>query len=153
MCRISIAATALLFALAGSASADAVEIEIVGEFLLSMPARSLDLVIDHCSENVPEIKNDLLKERAGFIDKLTEAGKPLRDKLRNDPEFNAPLEESLRQQVVNATSHGLGILKQQNPDTTCRTILANIQSATVDALRKVVEDDYQNYLGAAQVTN
>ena len=142
---------ALLFAWLGSASAETVEIETVGQFLLSMPARSLDPIIDHCSENVPEIKNDLLNEKAGFIDKLTEAGKPLRDKLKDDPKFNAPVEESMRQEVANATSHALSILKQQDPDMTCRTILANIQGATADTLRKSVEDTYQKFRGAAQI--
>lgn len=150
MRRISATAAALLFALIGYASADTAEIETVGQFLVSMPARSLDPVIDYCSEKVPEIKNDLLKERAGFIDKLTEAGKPLREELKNDPEFNAPVQESMRQEIAKANSYALSIFKQQDPGITCRTGLANIQNATVEGLRKVVEDTYQKYRGAGQ---
>ena len=153
MRRISITSTALLFALVGSASAETAETETVGQSLVSMPARTLAPIIDHCSENVPEIKNDLLKERAGFIDKLTEAGKLLMEKLKNDPEFNAPVQESMRQEIAKANSYALSIFKQQDPGITCRTGLENIQNATVDGLRKVVEDTYQKFRGAGQVKN
>jgi hypothetical protein len=144
-----ISAAALLFALTGSASAATGKTETVGQFLISTPVSLVDPVIDYCSEKVPEIRKDLLEERAGLIDKLNEAGKPLMDKLRNDPEFNAPIEESMRQNIAGAHARGLSILKQQDPNTTCRTILANIQNATVDGLREVIEDTYQKFRDAA----
>jgi hypothetical protein len=151
MRHITVAAAALLFALTGYASADTSEVETVGKFLLSMPARSMDSVIDHCSENVPEIKDDLLKERAGLIYKFTEAGKPLMEALKSDPEFNAPVQESMRQEMARADSYAFGIFKQQDPNVVCRRALTNIQNATVEELRKVVEDTYRKYRDAGKV--
>jgi hypothetical protein len=149
--RFITTAAALLFVLTGSASAETGETETVGQFIISMSVRTVDPVIDYCSEKVPEMRNDLLEERAGLIDKLAEAGKPLMERFKNDPEFNAPVEESFRQKVVDVHTHALSILKQHDPDpnTTCRTILANIQNANVDILRKVIEDTYQKFRDAA----
>ncbi|MBL8263963.1 MAG: hypothetical protein JNM58_16235 [Xanthomonadaceae bacterium] len=149
--RFIMTAAALLFVLTGFASAETGETETVGQFLISIPARTVDPVIDYCSEKVPEIRNDLLEERAGLIDKLAEAGKPLMERLKNDPEFNAPVEESFRQKITDVHTHGLSILRQHDPDpnTTCRTILTNIQNANVDTLRKVIEDTYQKFRDTA----
>ncbi len=150
MHRTSIIATALLFAFFGIASADVAETETAGQFLLSIPARSIDPIIDHCSESVPEIKNDLLAERAGFIEKLNEAGKPLMEELKHDPEFNAPVQERLRQEIATANSYALNIFKQQDPVITCRVALQNIKNATAENLRKVVEDTYQKFRSSGQ---
>lgn len=146
-------AAALLLLSIGFASADAAQMETTGEFLLSIPARTVDPVIAHCSENVPELKDDLQKERASFIDKLTEAGRPLMEKLRNDPAFNAPVDEKLRQDMQNVNAHGLSMFKQQDPGPTCRRVLAKIQGATVEELRKAVEDTYQGYMDSAKAKN
>lgn len=143
--------SAFLFALAGTASAETGESETAGRFLMSIPVRGMDPVIDYCSESVPEIRNDLLEEKSVFADKFTEAMKPLMDKFKDDPEFNAPVEERMRQGIADVNAHGLSIIKQQDADTTCRKILANIQSATVDGLRKVIEDTYQKFRAATPV--
>lgn len=137
-----------------SASAEVAKPETVGMFLLSIPARSLlDPIIEHCSEHVPELKNDLLKERAAFIDKLTEAGKPLMAQLGNDPEFNAPVQEAMRDEIAKINSRALDMFKQQDPTITCRTGLTNIQNATVEGLRDVVEETYRRYRDAGQAKN
>lgn len=143
-------AAALLLVSTGLASSDAAQIETTGEFLLSIPARTVDPVIAHCSESVPELKDDLENERASFIGKLTAAGKPLMEKLSNDPGFNAPVDEKLRQDMQNVNAHGLSMFKQQDPGPSCRRLLAKIQGATVEELRKVVEDTYQGYLDTAK---
>lgn len=153
MRRIFTAITILLLALADSVSADPVETETVGQFLISMPGRSVDPIIEYCSANVPEIKDDLLNERGAFIDKLTEAGKSLKEKLENDPEFNSPVQESMRQEIARANSYALSIFRQRDPDVACRTGLENMQNATVEDLRKVIEDTYQKFRGAGQAKN
>lgn len=151
---MSTAAVALtMIALSGSALAGAAEVETFGQFLVSMPSRMTDPIIDHCAENVPEIRGDLLEERAVFVVKLAEAGKPLMERFKNDAEFNAPVEESIRQKVLDDASRAVDMLKQQDPNVTCRTVLGNIQGATVDALRKVSEDNYRYLLGVAGVKN
>lgn len=151
--QVAVAATALLAALISSASAEAEESETVGRFLLSMPARSLDPIIEHCSESVPEIRDDLMEERAEFIDKLNDAARPLMARLKDDSEFNSPVEDVMRQRVLNFTISALGKFKQQDPNVTCRTVLANIEGATVDDLSKVVEDTYRDYLQVARSKN
>ena len=124
------------------------EPETIGRYLLSMPARTLDPIIEHCSQKRLELRAALMKERAGFFVKLGEANKPLMTQLNDDPEFNAPIEESMRQNIADAHARGLSTLKQQDPNTTCRMILANIQNATVDGLREVIEDTYQKFRDA-----
>lgn len=148
-----VAAITLLLAFAGSAAVDAAENETVGQFLISMPVHSVDPVIDYCSESVPEIKDELLKERAGLIEKLTEAARPLMEKFKDDPEFNAPVQEAMRKGVAKAHSDALNIFKQRDPEVTCRTGLENMQNATVDSLCKVVEDTYQKFRNAGQVNS
>lgn len=150
MHRVFVTATALVFALSGYASADTPEVETVGEFLLSVPARSVDPIIAHCSETVPGIKDELLKERAGFIHKLTEAAQPLTEVLKSDPAFNAPVQESMREEMARVDEYGLSTFKQEDPDVVCRTALANIRNATVDELRAVVLDTYRIYRGAGE---
>lgn len=137
----------------GSASDDTRQTDTVGKFLLSMPALSVGPVIDYCSESVPEIKDDLWRERAGFIEKLTEAEKSIVERLRDDPEFNAPVRESMRQAMAEVDANVLNIFQQQDADITCRTALMNIQNATVDELRKVLEDTYQKFRSAGQARN
>ncbi len=149
MRRTSIVATALIFASAGVASAQTAKTETVGQFLLSLPASSVGPVVDHCSESVPEIRDDLLKEMAGFIEKLTEAGKPLMEELKNDPDFNEPVQESFRQEIERTNSYALNIFKQQDPGITCRTALKNIENATVGDLQKMVEDTYRKLRSTA----
>jgi len=143
-------AAALLLVSAGLAPADAAQTETTGEFLLSIPALTVDPVIAHCAENVPELKDELQIERANFIAKLTEAGRPLMEKLSNDPAFTAPVDEKLRQDMLNVNAHGLSMFKQQDPGPTCRRVLAKIQGATVEELRKAVEGTYQGYLDTAK---
>ena len=140
---------ALVLALTGTASADTGETETTGQFLMSIPMRSMDTVIDYCSENAPAIRNDLLGERAGFLEKFTEAMKPMMDRFKDDPEFNAPVEERMRQDIADINARGLSILKQQDADTACRRVLANIQNATADDIRKAAEDAYQKFREAA----
>ena len=141
---------ALLFALTGSPPVGAEEVETVGHFLFSMPASTLDPAFAYCAEQVPEVKEELLKEKAGFIEKLTEAGRPLLERLSSDPEFNMPVPESMREEIAKANSQALSMFKQQDPGTTCRRALERIRNATVDELRKVVEDTYRNYRDAGQ---
>lgn len=148
---IHVAATTLLLAYAGSTGVHAAENETVGQFLISLPVHSVDPVIDYCSESVPEIKDELLKERAGLIDKLTEAARPLMVKFKDDHEFNAPVQEAMRQEVAKAHSDALNIFKGRDPEVTCRTALENMQNATVDGLRQVVEDTYRKFRNAGQV--
>lgn len=145
------ASAALLFALIGSPPVSAKEVETAGQFLLSIPARTLDPVIVHCAENVPELREDLLNERPGFFEKLTEAGRPLLERLKSDPEFNAPVQASMREEIDKINSYGLSIFRQQDPGIICRRALEKMQNATVDELRKVVEDTYQKYRDAGQV--
>jgi vacuolar-type H+-ATPase subunit E/Vma4 len=109
-------------------------------------------VIEHCAENAPELKNDLLNERPAFIEKLTEAGRPLLEKLKGDPEFNAPVQASMREDMDKINSYGLSIFKQQDAGVVCRRALEKMQNATVDELRKGVEDTYQKYREAGQKT-
>lgn len=149
MRRASIFATALLLASAGFASAETAKTETVGQFLLSLPASSVAPVVEYCSESVPEISDDLLREMAGFIEKLTEAGKPLMEELKNDPGFNEPVQESFRQRIETTHLYAMNIFKQQDPGITCRTALENIENATVGDLQKVVEETYQKFRGSA----
>lgn len=137
----------------GSAPDDTRQTDTVGSFLLSMPAFSVGPVIDYCSESVPEIKEDLWRQRAGFIEKLTEAEESVTQRLRNDPEFNAPVQESMRQEMAEVNANALNLFQQQDADITCRTALMNIQNATVDDLRKVLEDTYRTFRSAGQAGN
>ncbi|UOV04879.1 hypothetical protein MUU75_17660 [Pseudoxanthomonas mexicana] len=122
------------------------EPETVGRYLLSMPARTLDPIIEHCSQKLPELREALLKERAGFIVKLGEASKPILMQLKDDPEFNAPVQDEMRQRVQTFNEDALGKFKQYDPAVTCPTGLANIQGATIDSLSQVVQDTYRSYL-------
>lgn len=153
MRRISMAAIALLLFWTDFARANPGESETVGQFLVALPARSVIEVIDYCSENVPELKDDLLEERAGFIKKLSEAERPLLERLKDDPELNAPVQDSMRQEIAESQLRAMNIFKQQDPGVICRNSLENIRNATVDELRKVVEDNFQSVRGVAQVKN
>jgi hypothetical protein len=65
--QTGVTATTLLVALIGAVSAEAERPETLGRFLLSMPARTLDPMIEHCSESVPGLREALMKERAEFV--------------------------------------------------------------------------------------
>jgi hypothetical protein len=135
----------LLLAIALSGSAQTNGNETVGRFLVSLPLRHMDPVIDYCGENDPEMKSDLLKERAGFFERMTAAGISLEERHKNDPEFNAPADEWFRREVTEAHLHGLTLLKQQDPDVICPNILANMRDGTVDEIRNVLGDTYEKY--------
>lgn len=139
-------AIALLLALTSPASAEDRESETLGHFLLSMPARTLDPIIEHCSQKLPELTEPLMKERAGFVVKLSEANKPLMEQLNDDPEFNAPVQEAIRQRVQTFNDGALGKFKQYDPADVCPTVLENIQGATIEKLAQVVQDTYRAYL-------
>lgn len=129
------------------------EPETVGRYLLSMPARTLDPIIEHCSQKLPELREALMKERAEFVVKLSEANKPLVAQLNDDPEFNAPVQEAIRQRVETFNDGALGKFKQYEPGVVCPTVLENIQGATIDKLTQVVQDTYQAYLPVVREKN
>ena len=129
------------------------ETETVGRYLLSMPARTLDPIIEHCSQKRLELRAALMKERAGFFVKLGEANKPLMTQLNDDPEFNAPVQEAIRQRVQTFNEGALGKFKQYDPAVVCPTVLENIQGATIDKLTQVVQDTYQAYLPVVREKN
>lgn len=142
---------ALLLALTGPPSADAREVDPVGHFLFSTPASTLDPAFAYCAEHVPEVKDELLKEKAGFIEKLTEAGRPLLERLSSDPEFNMPVPESMREEIAKTNAQALSKFMQQDPELTCRRALDRMRNVTVEDLRRLVEDTYQTYRDAGQV--
>lgn len=129
------------------------EPETIGRYLLSMPARTLDPIIEHCSQKRLELRAALMKERAGFFVKLGEANKPLMTQLNDDPEFNAPVQEAIRQRVQTFNEGALGKFKQYDPAVVCPTVLENIQGATIDKLTQVVQDTYQAYLPVVREKN
>ena len=129
------------------------EPETVGRYLLSMPARTLDPIIEHCSQKLPELRESLMKERAGFVVKLSEANKPLMEQLNDDPEFNAPMQEAIQQRVQTFNDDALGKFKQYDPAVVCPTVLENIQGATIDKLAQVVQDTYRAYLPVVREKN
>ncbi|MBD9436437.1 hypothetical protein IB223_10080 [Pseudoxanthomonas sp. PXM03] len=129
------------------------EPETVGRYLLSMPARTLDPIIEHCSHKLPELRESLMKERAGFVVKLSEANKPLMEQLNDDPEFNTPMQEAIQQRVQTFNDGALGKFKQFDPAVVCPTVLENIQGATIDKLTQVVQDTYRAYLPVVREKN
>jgi hypothetical protein len=76
----------------------------------------------------------------------------LLERLKSDPEFNAPVQASMREEMDKINSYALSIFEQQDPGVICRRALEKMQNASVDELRKVVEDTYQKYRDAGQAT-
>lgn len=148
---ISRVAAAILLALAGSGSAETNEEESIGLFLVSLPVRNLDSVIDFCGEKIPELKDDLLGVRTGFFGRLADAGKLVIETHKDDPEFNAPLEDSLREEITNSHVQGLTLLKQQDPRVICPNVLENMKHGTVDELRGVLEETFDKFSPARNV--
>ena len=142
--------TAFLLCLTASTPARSSGEETFGHFVIAHSDRMVGLTVEYCAKSVPSLRRELLEERAGFTDKMIEAGKPLIEKLDSDPNFNAPVQEDVRQEMAKLESHAMATIKQHDPVVICNSALKNMQSATVEILRPVVEDNYRKMQVALQ---
>ena len=119
--------------------------ETIGEFVLQTPALTSRPLVNYCVLAQPGLSDALNGEYESFIRKITEAGKPLAERLSSDQNFASPVSPEMRAQVERVGEAMLAQVKKGDSSTYCNNIIQRMRDATVEQLRAQINQAYDGY--------
>ncbi len=125
----------------------------LGEFIVQMPALTTRPLMDYCTSEQPELREELEGKYKNFLEKLLEAGRPLSESFSSDPDFLSPVPEKLENQVKQVSEMMLAEVKRVDSNAYCNTIITRMSEATVGQLRVQINQSYEGYRQHARDTH